>query len=57
LIRKKPINTPAIFHSFGRALYEGTLSTLMKMRTKKEKELARVISKYGLIQLLKLDQD
>ncbi|MEM2293217.1 MAG: hypothetical protein QXX41_08075 [Nitrososphaerota archaeon] len=57
MIRKKPINTPAIFHSFGRALYEGTLSTLMKMRTKKEKELARVISKYGLIQLLKLDQD
>jgi len=57
LIRKKPINTPAIFHSFRRALYEGTLSTLMKMRTKKEKELARVISKYGLIQLLKLDQD
>ncbi|MCS7135143.1 MAG: hypothetical protein NZ893_01755 [Candidatus Aenigmarchaeota archaeon] len=52
---KKLFNIPALIYSFRTALYDGLLHTLMKIRTRKEKIIAEVISKRGLIQLLGLD--
>ncbi|MEM0488669.1 MAG: glycosyltransferase [Candidatus Bathyarchaeia archaeon] len=56
LIKRKPLNFLAIIYSFSSALYDGLLITLVKMRTKREEKIARVLSKRGLIPLLRLDE-
>jgi (heptosyl)LPS beta-1,4-glucosyltransferase len=53
---KKIFNLETIIYTVGKVLYDSLLFTLMKLRSKKQKEVAKLISEKGFIQLLKLDE-
>jgi hypothetical protein len=53
---KKIFNLETIIYTVGKVLYDSLLFTLMKLRSKKQKEIAKLISEKGFIQLLKLDE-
>ena len=46
---KKPLNVPTLVSTLKIALYEALVHTLMRIRSKKEKERAKLIEKKGLI--------
>ena len=52
---KKTFNLEAIRCTIGKMLYDSLLFTLIKLRSKKQKEIAKLISEKGFIQILKLD--
>jgi len=53
MLRKKiPFNFEGLRYTLLFVLYDSLLSTLMKMRSKRQKELAKLISEKGFIQLL-----
>ena len=53
---KKIFNLEAVMYTIGNMLYDSLLFTLMKLRSKKQREIAKLISEKGFIQLLKLDE-
>jgi len=52
----KIVNFEAIVYGFRKMLYDSLFSTCLKIRDKKQKEIAKLISEKGFIQLLKLDE-
>jgi len=55
MLRKVPFNSITLPFIWERILYESILNILMITRSKKERQIAKLISEKGLIQLLKLD--
>jgi glycosyltransferase involved in cell wall biosynthesis len=53
---KKIFNLEAIKYTVGKMLYDSLLFTLIKLRNKKQEEIAKLISEKGFIQLLRLDE-
>jgi len=52
---KSIFNLEAIIYTIRKMLYDSLLFSLIKLRTNKQKEIAKLISEKGFIQLLKLD--
>jgi hypothetical protein len=53
---KKIFNLEAIKYTVGKMLYDSLLFTLIKLRNKKQEEIAKLISEKGFIQLIRLDE-
>jgi len=54
--RGKIFNLETIIYTVEKMLYDSLFFTLMKLRSEKQKEIAKLISEKGFIQLLKLDE-